>query len=104
MFYACISSAGIVRALMLALVPTLLLAAPSVERQQKLYVLSSAADDLTVIDVATSRVLKTIEVGKLPHGIAAPRSQDVLYVSAEGEDALTRISHRRVGSGPPFVA
>ncbi len=81
--------AYLVRALILALVPTLLLAAPSVERQQKLYVLSSAADDLTVIDVATSRVLKTIKVGKLPHGIAAPRSQDVLYVSAEGEDALT---------------
>ena len=77
------------RTLILALVPNLLFAAPIVERQQKLYVLSSAADELTVIDVAASRVLKTIKVGKLPHGIAAPRSQDVLYVSAEGEDALT---------------
>jgi YVTN family beta-propeller protein len=52
--------------------------------RQKLYVTNSAGDDVTVIDVATNKVLGRIEVGPHPHGIAVPASQDVIYVSIEG--------------------
>jgi YVTN family beta-propeller protein len=52
--------------------------------KQKLYVTNSAGDDVTVIDVATNKVLGRIEVGPHPHGIAAPASQDVFYVTIEG--------------------
>lgn len=79
------------RALGLA-VPVVLLSALLTAQggaRQKLYVLSSNADDLTVIDVATNEIVKTITVGKLPHGIAAPKSQKLLYVATEGDDGLT---------------
>ena len=58
---------------------------------QKLYVLSSAGNDVTVVDVATNKILDTIEVGDRPHGIAAPRSHDVLYVATEFDNGLTVI-------------
>lgn len=58
---------------------------------QKLYVLSSNSDDMTVIDVATNTIIGSIEVGPLPHGIASPASQDVLYVSTEDDGGVTVI-------------
>ena len=58
---------------------------------QKLYVLSSAGNDVTVVDVATNEIIGTIEVGDRPHGIAAPRSHDVLYVATEFDNGLTVI-------------
>jgi YVTN family beta-propeller protein len=51
---------------------------------RKLYVVNTAGDDLTVVDVATRKVLGRIEVGPHPHGIAAPASQDLLLVTVEG--------------------
>ncbi|PYV08934.1 MAG: hypothetical protein DMG07_24380 [Acidobacteria bacterium] len=57
--------------------------------KSKLYVLNSLADDMTVIDVETDQIVRTVKVGKEPHGIASPAAQDVLYVSNEGEDSLT---------------
>ena len=57
-----------------------LVAAPS-GIEQKLYILNSNSNDMTVVDVSTNQVIKTIEVGELPHGIAATKSQDLLYVS-----------------------
>jgi YVTN family beta-propeller protein len=67
--------------------------APTVKgkERQKLYILSSLGDDATVVDVATNQIIKTIKVGLEPHGIAAPKSQDVLYVSTEGDRSLTVI-------------
>ena len=62
---------------------------------QKLYVLWSAKDSLSVIDVKTDKVVGTVVVGELPHGIASPASQDLLYVTAEGIDQLTVIDTRR---------
>ena len=59
------------------------------EVHQKLYVLNEKADDMTVIDVATNRIIGSVKVGPGPHGIAAPRSQDVLYVSTMGDLGLT---------------
>ena len=39
---------------------------------RKLYVINTAGDDVTVVDVATRKVLGRIEIGPHPHGIAAP--------------------------------
>ena len=60
--------------------------AGSVDYHEKLYILSSASDDMTVVDVATNKIIGAVTVGALPHGIAAPKSQTVLYVATEGED------------------
>ncbi len=43
---------------------------PAREIHQKLYVLNSEADDLTVIDVDTLKAEKSIPVGRLPWGVA----------------------------------
>jgi YVTN family beta-propeller protein len=59
-------------------------AQPAAKVRQKLYVTNSAGDDVTVIDVATHKVIGRIEVGLHPHGIAVPASQDVIYVTIEG--------------------
>jgi YVTN family beta-propeller protein len=67
----------------LLLVPVL--AAADVPRQ-KLYVVSSAGDDVTVVDLATNRPAGRIEVGPHPHGLATPAAQDVVYVTVEGSD------------------
>ena len=61
---------------------------PEDGRQQKLYVLSSAEDVMVVIDVATNEIIKTVEVGPLPHGLATPATEDILYVSTEGDNML----------------
>lgn len=62
--------------------------------EQKLYVLSSEGHDVTVIDVATNTIIGSVEVGDRPHGIAAPASQDVLYISTEHDNGLTVIDPR----------
>jgi len=61
---------------------------PNGQTRQKLYVLSSNSNDVTVIDVATNEILTSVEVGELPHGIATPKSQFPLYVATEGDDGL----------------
>lgn len=57
-------------------------------RQLKLYVLSSLDSDMTVIDVETNTIIGAVDVGELPHGLASPATEDVLYVSTEGDDTL----------------
>jgi YVTN family beta-propeller protein len=52
--------------------------------RQKLYITNSAGDDVTIADVATDKVLKTIKVGPKPHGIAVPAKADFVLVSIEG--------------------
>ncbi|MBM3774360.1 MAG: YncE family protein [Acidobacteria bacterium] len=64
-------------------------------KRQKLYVLSSHGDDVTVVDVATNQILKTIKVGKDPHGIAAPKAEDVLWVATEADGSLYAIDPAR---------
>jgi YVTN family beta-propeller protein len=53
--------------------------------RQKLYVTNSAGDDVTVIDVATNKVITTIQVGPNPHGIAVPAAQNFILVTIEGK-------------------
>ena len=62
--------------------------------KQKLYVLSSEGQDITVIDVATNKIIGSVEVGDRPHGIAAPRAQDVLYIATEHDNGLTVVDPR----------
>ena len=64
--------------------------AGSVDYHEKLYILSSASDDMTVVDVATNKIIGAVTVGALPHGIAAPKSQTVLYVATEGDGGHDR--------------
>ncbi|MBI4602856.1 MAG: beta-propeller fold lactonase family protein [Planctomycetes bacterium] len=85
-----LGSLGSLPVLPLVLVAQQACAAP----ETKLYVLSSRADDMTVIDVATNEILRRVTVGKLPHGIAASPSQEVLYVANEGEDSLSVVDTR----------
>ena len=59
--------------------------------QQKLYVLSSQSDDMTVIDVATNKIIGSVVVGDRPHGIAATAAQDVLWVATEFDNGLTLV-------------
>jgi YVTN family beta-propeller protein len=70
------------------LLPGLISAA---DMQQKLYVLSSAGNDVTVIDVATNTIIGSIEVGDRPHGIATTGAFDVLYVATEFDNGMTKI-------------
>jgi YVTN family beta-propeller protein len=62
--------------------------------EQRLYILNSLSDDITVVDVATNEILTSIEVGPQPHGVASPASQDVLYVSTEGDGTLVAVDLR----------
>lgn len=67
-----------------AVCPGPLPAQPSPEPVRKLYVINTAGNDVTVVDVATNKVLGRIEVGPRPHGIAASAAGDLLLVTVEG--------------------
>jgi YVTN family beta-propeller protein len=83
-------------------------AAEPVKGRQKLYVTNSAGDDVTVLDPTTNKVLKRIEVGLHPHGIAVPAAQDFILVTIEGTepgglvwiDPVTDKVTRRMDVGP----
>lgn len=57
-------------------------------QKQKLYVLSSAGDDAIIIDPATNKITGSLKVGGLPHGIAIPESQDVVYFVTEADNKI----------------
>jgi len=83
-------------------------AVPASEPTGKLYVANSAGDDIHVIDTATNRVMKQIEVGPEPHGLAA--AGDRIFITIEnvrgeaGEllcfDSITDTVTRRMKIGP----
>lgn len=50
---------------------------------QKLYVANSAGNDIHVIHTATNRVIKRVEVGPQPHGLAATAKGDRLFITIE---------------------
>ncbi len=60
---------------------------------EKLYVMlgNFDKDNMTIIDVATNKTIKTMTVGAHPHGIASPKSQDVLYIASETEGTVTKL-------------
>ncbi len=69
--------------------------APPAGERQKLYILSSAGNDVTVVDVASNKIIGSIEVGDRPHGLASPASQDVLYVATEFDNGLVVVDPLR---------
>lgn len=56
----------------------------SPKKQQKVYITNSAGNDVTIVDLATRKEIKTLEVGPHPHGIATPESGAFLLVTIEG--------------------
>jgi YVTN family beta-propeller protein len=80
------------------------------QRVQKLYVANSAGNDIHVIDTATNRVIKRVEVGPEPHGLVATANGDQIFLTientqgAEGEllwfDPFTDTVTRRMTIGP----
>src|SRR5438046_1263205 len=78
------------------------------KKHQKLYITNSAGNDVTIVDMATNEVIKTLEVGPHPHGIAAPDSNDFILVTIEGGktgelvwiDPVKDVVTRRMTIGP----
>lgn len=76
----------------------------------KLYVANSAGNDLHVVDTATNRVIRRVEVGPEPHGLAATAARDRIFITIEnikgdaGEllwfDPVTDTVPRRMKIGP----
>src|SRR5262245_62888851 len=102
---------------MTPLVPVLLLACaappePSCEPAvpQKLFVANSAGNDLHVIDTATNKVIKRVEVGPQPHGLVATRDGKQLFLTIENDpsdsgeliwfDPVTDTVTKRMKVGP----
>jgi YVTN family beta-propeller protein len=83
---------------------------------QKLYVANSAGTDLDIIDTATNKVIKRVEIGPQPHGLVATKDQKQLFLTVEnteGEEgelvwfdpATDRITKRmKVGPRPNQLA
>jgi DNA-binding beta-propeller fold protein YncE len=68
------------RTMVVALV---LLNAGQAPARQLLWQTNSAGDDIHIVDVAEQRVVRRLQVGPEPHGIAAPRDARVVFVSLE---------------------
>jgi YVTN family beta-propeller protein len=70
--------------LTLALLTTLASAFdPPPPATQKLYVANSAGNDIHVIDLATNKVLRRVEVGPQPHGLVATAKGDRVFITIE---------------------
>src|SRR6478672_12727844 len=77
---------------------------------QKLYVANSAGNDLHVIDTATNKVIKRVEVGPQPHGLVATKDGRQLFLTIENDageegelvwfDPLTDTVTNRMKVGP----
>jgi YVTN family beta-propeller protein len=103
-------SSGCPRHLLITFVATALVivATRDASARQKLYVVNTGDDDVTVVDVATQAVLGRVTVGTHPQGLAASASQDVIYVTVgEGKsgellwvDPVADTVTRRMPVGP----
>jgi len=61
----------------------LLLDGPPDLPAQKLYVANSLGDDMHVVDTVTNKVVRRVEVGPQPHGLAATARGDRLFLTIE---------------------
>ena len=57
----------------------------------KLYVAATGGSEVYVIDVATNAIIKTLGVGKSPHGIAATVDGRWVWVATEGDGKIHKI-------------
>src|SRR6185312_1068699 len=53
-----------------------------------LYVANSQGDDITIIDLATQKVVKTLKVGPIVHGVCAQADGRRAFATIESEHAL----------------
>ena len=72
----------------------LCLAVAAADARTLLYVGNSMGDDVTVIDPAAQKVVATIKVGKLVHGVCAPADGRTAYVTVESTNQLQIIDTR----------
>jgi YVTN family beta-propeller protein len=73
--------------LALSLICTAPVAAPAAaEPKHKLYVANSAGNDIHVIDPATNKVIKRIEVGPQPHGLVATEDGSRIFITIENTE------------------
>ncbi|HEV2492913.1 MAG TPA: hypothetical protein VG204_07550 [Terriglobia bacterium] len=83
-----------IRCLLVPMLFTALVAsgrAASTGNGAKLYVTNSLGDDITVIDLASLKVVGDIKVGKDVHGACAPADGRLLFTTIESENNLKMI-------------
>src|SRR4051812_34454499 len=83
---------------------------------RKLYVANSAGNDLHIIDTATNKLIRRVEVGPQPHGLVATRDGRQLFLTIENTEgdegelvwfdtATDRVTRRmKVGPRPNQLA
>ncbi|HWU56598.1 MAG TPA: hypothetical protein VN175_13905 [Rhizomicrobium sp.] len=59
-----------------------------------LYVANSQGDDITIIDLATQKVMKTLKVGPIVHGVCAQADGRRAFATIESENSLKVIDTR----------
>ena len=59
-----------------------------------LYVANSQGDDITIIDLATQKVIKTLKVGPIVHGVCAQADGRRAFATIESEHSLKVIDTR----------
>jgi YVTN family beta-propeller protein len=64
----------------------ILFAADTPTPAQKLYVASSAGNDIYVIDTATHKVIRRVEVGPEPHGLVASADGKQMFITIENSN------------------
>jgi YVTN family beta-propeller protein len=73
----------------------LLLMASAVQARPILYVANSQGDDITVIDLPTQKVMTTIKVGPIVHGICAQGDGRRAFATIESEHSLKVIDTQK---------
>lgn len=73
----------------------LLLMASAAQARPILYVANSQGDDITVIDLPTQKIMTTIKVGPIVHGVCAQGDGRRAFATIESEHALKVIDTRR---------
>jgi YVTN family beta-propeller protein len=53
-----------------------------------LYVANSQGDDISIIDLATQKVVKTLKVGPIVHGVCAQADGRRAFATIESENSL----------------
>src|SRR5471032_1492513 len=72
----------------LALAIVCIAAVSAAEGRSILYVANSQGDDITVIDIATQKVITTFKVGPIVHGVCAQADGRRAFATIESEHAL----------------
>jgi len=78
-----------------SLLLALLLMASAVQARPILYVANSQGDDITVIDLPTQKVMTTIKVGPIVHGVCAQGDGRRAFATIESEHTLKVIDTQK---------